>query len=171
MKLTLTVPANDGANAFYTGTVVSNVVAANLPGYMTLVDVPVQRMFNKEYLSSRAALTEVHGIDTGTVSPDVPPGVVLNETAADARAKLTGRSHFSIVDRYGNTLYLTSRIEAPFGNGVMVHGFLLNNELTDYSVMSGGCGGNPYLLPTESSPINVRAVPCRPQLCLMRTVR
>jgi gamma-glutamyltranspeptidase len=44
-----------------------------------------------------------------------------------------GTSHVSIVDQYGNALSMTTTIESSFGNGVMVNGFLLNNELTDFS--------------------------------------
>ena len=46
---------------------------------------------------------------------------------------MSGTSHVSIVDRYGNALSMTTTMESSFGNGVMVRGFLLNNELTDFS--------------------------------------
>lgn len=107
------------------------------------VDVPVEGMLNKEYLTSRAALIDQDGNDMGMASPGAPPGSILNETAADSTAKLTGTSHVSIVDRYGNALSMTSSIEAPFGNGVMVHGFLLNNELTDFSFSPVDADGKP----------------------------
>ncbi|MEO1285322.1 MAG: gamma-glutamyltransferase, partial [Pseudomonadota bacterium] len=42
-------------------------------------------------------------------------------------------SHISIVDQYGNALSMTTTIENGFGSRVMVRGFLLNNELTDFS--------------------------------------
>ena len=98
---------------------------------LDFVNVPVDGMLDKTYLASRADLIGEN--DIGVASAGVPPGVVMNETAADARAKQTGTSHISIVDQYGNALSFTSSIEAPFGNGVMVRGFLLNNELTDFS--------------------------------------
>ena len=44
-----------------------------------------------------------------------------------------GTSHFSIVDRYGNAVSMTSTIEMAFGSRVMFRGLLLNNELTDFS--------------------------------------
>jgi gamma-glutamyltranspeptidase/glutathione hydrolase len=42
-------------------------------------------------------------------------------------------SHVSIVDAAGNALAMTTTIEDGFGSRMMVHGFLLNNELTDFS--------------------------------------
>ena len=44
-----------------------------------------------------------------------------------------GTSHMSIVDRWGNAVAFTTTIEAPFGAQIMLRGFLLNNELTDFS--------------------------------------
>ena len=44
-----------------------------------------------------------------------------------------GTSHISIVDAYGNALAMTTTIENAFGARQMVRGFLLNNELTDFS--------------------------------------
>ena len=44
-------------------------------------------------------------------------------------------SHFSIVDQFGNALSMTTTIEMGFGSAVMVDGFLLNNQLTDFSLV------------------------------------
>lgn len=49
-----------------------------------------------------------------------------------------GTSHFSIVEKNGDALAMTSTIEAGFGSRVMVRGFLLNNELTDFDFVPGG---------------------------------
>jgi gamma-glutamyltranspeptidase/glutathione hydrolase len=46
-----------------------------------------------------------------------------------------GTTHISIVDRNGNAVAFTTTIEAPFGAGMMVGGFILNNQLTDFSVV------------------------------------
>lgn len=51
----------------------------------------------------------------------------------DASAELPATTHLSIVDAEGNAVSLTSSIEAAFGSRIMVHGFLLNNQLTDFS--------------------------------------
>ena len=44
-----------------------------------------------------------------------------------------GTSHFVAVDRWGNVASQTSTIESAFGSGLMVNGYYLNNELTDFS--------------------------------------
>jgi gamma-glutamyltranspeptidase/glutathione hydrolase len=68
----------------------------------------------------------------GTAEPGTPPGD-FDPYSPDTTAKLSGTSHVSIVDRYGNALSMTTTVESSFGNGVMVRGFLLNNELTDFA--------------------------------------
>ncbi len=47
-----------------------------------------------------------------------------------------GTTHISIVDRDGNAVAFTTTIEAPFGSQMMVAGFVLNNELTDFSAVA-----------------------------------
>lgn len=51
----------------------------------------------------------------------------------DAPAELPATTHLAIVDAEGNAVSLTSSIEAAFGSRIMVRGFLLNNQLTDFS--------------------------------------
>ena len=46
-----------------------------------------------------------------------------------------GTSHFVAVDRWGDVASLTSTIESVFGSGLMVNGYYLNNELTDFSLV------------------------------------
>jgi gamma-glutamyltranspeptidase/glutathione hydrolase len=52
-----------------------------------------------------------------------------------------GTSDFAVVDRWGNVASETSTIESSFGSGLMVNGYYLNNELTDFSFMpeKDGC--------------------------------
>lgn len=99
-------------------------------GDTDFVTVPVEGLLNKIYLASRAGM--ITDKDMGTAVAGVPEGV-FDPSAPDPRTKDSGTSHISIVDRYGNALSMTTTIESSFGNGVMVHGFLLNNELTDFS--------------------------------------
>ncbi len=105
------------------------------------VDVPVEGLLNDDYLASRAALISLD-MDMGTALPGVPPGAVDPAAAHDANTD-NGTSHVSIVDRYGNALSMTTTIESSFGNGVMVRGFLLNNELTDFSFQPAAADGTP----------------------------
>ena len=54
--------------------------------------------------------------------------------AMDESLELPSTSHFSIVDKGRNVISMTTTIENGFGSRVMVRGFLLNNELTDFLV-------------------------------------
>jgi gamma-glutamyltranspeptidase/glutathione hydrolase len=99
-------------------------------GDTDFVAVPVEGMLDKAYLAERADMIGFD--DMGTAAPGTPPGD-FDPNAPDPTTKTSGTSHISIVDRYGNALSMTTTIESSFGNGVMVHGFLLNNELTDFS--------------------------------------
>jgi len=85
------------------------------------VDVPVAGLLSPGYLDERRKLMSPDR-SMGKVGPGVPPGYVER-----------GTSHVSIVDRWGNAVSFTTTIEAPFGAHMMVRGFLLNNELTDFS--------------------------------------
>ena len=96
------------------------------------VPVPVKGLVDPAYLSDRAKL-----LDRDTALPEVAPGKpefdhALN-WADDASLEFPSTSHISIVDQYGNALSMTTTIENGFGSRVMVRGFLLNNELTDFS--------------------------------------
>ncbi len=56
--------------------------------------------------------------------------------ADDESIELPSTSHISIVDAQGNAVSMTTTIENAFGSRLMVRGFLLNNELTDFSFRS-----------------------------------
>ncbi|MEZ5849606.1 MAG: gamma-glutamyltransferase family protein [Hyphomicrobiaceae bacterium] len=63
----------------------------------------------------------------------IPPGRRRVDFGVDATFEASGTSHISIVDRDGNAVSMTTTIEAGFGSGIWAGGFLLNNELTDFS--------------------------------------
>ncbi len=72
--------------------------------------------------------------------PGTPPGLDQQAVGPDATEEAAGTSHISIVDAAGNAVAMTTTIEAGFGSGRWAAGFLLNNELTDFSfrpVMDG----------------------------------
>lgn len=106
------------------------------------VAVPARGMLDGTYLAARARL--IGPDDLGTAVPGTPPGAP-GGFASDARAENGGTSHLSAVDRYGNALALTTSVESSFGNGVMVpgRGFLLNNQLTDFSFAPRDGSGAP----------------------------
>ena len=99
------------------------------------VPVPVTGMLDPAYLEQRAKLLEGR-----TALPEVSPGKpqfdhTLN-WADDRAIELPSTSHVSIVDRFGNVASMTTTIENGFGSRLMVGGFMLNNELTDFSFAS-----------------------------------
>ncbi len=57
--------------------------------------------------------------------------------AVPGDTEAVGTSHFSIVDAEGNVASMTTTIEATFGSRIMVRGFLLNNQLTDFDFVPG----------------------------------
>ena len=99
------------------------------------VPVPVKGLVDPDYLTDRAQLLK--GDDA---LPQVTPGAPEFDHALiwadDEAIEFPSTSHISIVDSYGNVLSMTTTIENVFGSRVMVRGFLLNNELTDFSFRS-----------------------------------
>src|SRR5205823_4919838 len=85
------------------------------------VAVPLARLLAPAYLERRAALIGERAMREGP--------------AGDVEA---GTSHFSIVEAKGDAVAMTTTIEAEFGSRIVVRGFILNNELTDFDFRPGG---------------------------------
>ena len=100
-------------------------------GDADFITVPVEGMLDEEYLAERASMIDINA-DMGTASPGTPPGT-YDPTAPQSRSFESGTSHISIVDEFGNALSMTTTVESYFGSGLMVRGFLLNNQITDFS--------------------------------------
>ena len=96
------------------------------------VPVPVKGLVDPEYLAQRAEALD-GGPALETVSAGMPAFDHALLWADDESIELQSTSHISIVDSYGNVLSMTTTIENAFGSRLMVRGFLLNNELTDFS--------------------------------------
>jgi gamma-glutamyltranspeptidase/glutathione hydrolase len=95
------------------------------------VPVPVQGLTDRAYLTARAQL-----MDRDRAMQNVRAGnPSWRETflAPQTQDYEAGTSHIAIVDGAGNALSMTTTIEAIFGARLMVRGFLLNNQLTDFS--------------------------------------
>lgn len=96
---------------------------------------PPTRMLDPEYLKSRGELIDLRQ-SMGRAEPGSPIVSRNSQTLADDQSlELPSTSHISIVDRYGNAVSMTTTIEDQFGARLMVRGFLLNNELTDFSML------------------------------------
>ncbi|MBM3568472.1 MAG: gamma-glutamyltransferase [Alphaproteobacteria bacterium] len=96
------------------------------------VPVPVAGLLDRAYLRTRAGLIDPLKA-LGTAAPGEPAGRRADLFAPYRQDERAGTSHVSIVDASGNALSMTTTIEGPFGAGIVVGGFLLNNQLTDFS--------------------------------------
>lgn len=94
------------------------------------VDVPVAGLLDADYLAKRS-----RSIALGAAMPKASPGVVETKEAwaLDRSDERPSTTHVVAVDAAGNAVSMTASIEGAFGSHVMVRGFLLNNELTDFS--------------------------------------
>ncbi len=98
------------------------------------VQSPGRMLLDPAYLQSRAAL-----ISRDKANPKIAPGVppawakMLPGGQEPAYPKPPGTTHFTIVDMRGNIVSMTSSIEDAFGSRMYVDGFMLNNQLTDFS--------------------------------------
>ena len=92
------------------------------------VDVPVEGLLAPEYVALRSALI-------GPVAGPAPAAgnPLPMQRGADATIEASGTSHFVVVDRAGNIASMTTTVESLFGSGRAVDGFMLNNQLTDFS--------------------------------------
>ncbi|MCC6001968.1 MAG: gamma-glutamyltransferase [Pararhodobacter sp.] len=96
------------------------------------VPVPVTGLTDPAYLAGRAALL-TGDMALPEVTPGQPPWDHALRLGDDPGAGRPATTHVSIADTQGNVLSMTSTIESGFGARIMVRGFLLNNELTDFS--------------------------------------
>ena len=105
------------------------------------VAVP-EGLINTAYLARRSA--QINPLRAmASARPGVPPGAQAASFGSDATRESVGTSHISIIDGRGNAVSMTTTIEAAFGSGVWAGGFLLNNELTDFSFLPVDGSGRP----------------------------
>ncbi|MDB3973103.1 gamma-glutamyltransferase [Gammaproteobacteria bacterium] len=96
------------------------------------VKTPGELLLEEGYILKRRALISSnniinnakHGIPSDWQESNQAKYIGLNES---------GTTHISIIDKYGNVISMTSTIENAFGSRIMANGYLLNNELTDFS--------------------------------------
>ncbi len=107
---------------------------------MDFVPVP-SGLLDAGYIKERAKL--ISNTAMGRPKPGIPTGLADRTHGQDATVERSGTSHISIVDASGNAVSMTSSIEGAFGSGVWAAGFLLNNELTDFSFRPTDKNGTP----------------------------
>ena len=98
------------------------------------VSVPVERLLDPAYIRLRAQLIGEHA------GPAPAAGDIPLPRGRDATNEAAGTSHFVVVDADGDVVSMTTTVESIFGSGRTVDGFVLNNQLTDFSFvpMEGG---------------------------------
>ena len=105
------------------------------------VAVPVAGLLERFYLGLRAQLVDRAG---ALPMADLRAGNPLRDGAASVPATPLspqlpqperGTAHLSVVDAAGNVVSMTTTVEAGFGSGLVVGGFVLNNQLTDFSFL------------------------------------
>ena len=96
---------------------------------------PTAGLLARDYLESRSRLLDGSRA-LPAVEPGSPKGTRAENFTPDAAIEFPGTSHLSVVDAEGNVVSMTTTIEAGFGSRLMTRGFLLNNELTDFSFLA-----------------------------------
>jgi gamma-glutamyltranspeptidase / glutathione hydrolase len=112
------------------------------------------RLLDPAYLEDRARL--IGSRRAPVVQPGTPDGTTTSWASMPDQPEY-GTSHLSVVDAHGNVLAMTTTIEAGFGARLMVStdpsrpgGFLLNNQLTDFSFVPADAQGRPVANRVES---------------------
>lgn len=109
------------------------------------VEVPVEGLLAPAYLDARGGLIGAQGA-AASVSPGDPWAYQADEpraTGADGTRDRPGTSHFVVVDARGNVASVTTTVQSGFGSTRMTGGFLLNNQLTDFSFAPVDDAGRP----------------------------
>lgn len=94
--------------------------------------VNIAGLVSPAYLEQRAALIEDKSM--GKAQPGVPPGTTV-AFAPDRSPPRVSTSQIVAVDSRGGAISMTTTVEAYFGSHLMVRGFMLNNQLTDFSFL------------------------------------
>jgi len=155
-----TLPLSDGlpsADWLHLYTEASRLAFADRAQYLgdpDFVQAPAghwMSLLDPAYLADRAKLIpQAPGSMSMKVAKPGAPGGAKTAYAPMPEQAEYGTSHISIVDAYGNAIAMTTTIEDGFGSRQMVSvkpglagGFLLNNELTDFSFAPTDASGNP----------------------------
>ena len=99
------------------------------------VSVPTDGLLDLDYLRGRGRQISA-GSSMGAALPGAPPRVATRERAPDdGDERPISTSHVSVVDAEGNAISMTTTVGMPFGSRLMVRGFMLNDELTDFAAV------------------------------------
>ena len=105
------------------------------------VRVPVQAMLDSRYLAWRGALIDARQ-SMGVAQAGDPLGM-LKQRGESGAVDQPSTTHLVAIDAQDNAVSMTSTIESEFGSKIFVRGFLLNNQLTDFSLLPTDAAGRP----------------------------
>ena len=100
-------------------------------------------LLEPRYLQQRAGLIDAHQ-SMGKAQPG-QPAAVLTQHYAEPAHEIPSTTHLVAADEYGGVVSMTTSIEFVFGSKIFTQGFLLNNQLTDFSFTSESPEGEPIL--------------------------
>jgi gamma-glutamyltranspeptidase/glutathione hydrolase len=130
------------AEGWYLFSQASRLMYADRDRYIAdpdFVKVPVEGLLDRAYLDDRAKL--IGPVASASVAFGKPKGAPAY--AQDRTKEVAGTTHLVIVDKWGDAVSMTTTVESTFGSGRMVHGFFLNNQLTDFSFSPTDRDGAP----------------------------
>jgi gamma-glutamyltranspeptidase/glutathione hydrolase len=133
-------PTVDGAHAFLEA---SKLAYADRDLYLAdpaFVRVPLRGLLDPAYLTARAQAIRLDAAMPKAPAGNPPWREASLLLAPDEQDERPGTSHFVVVDGAGSVVSMTTTIESGFGSRLMVGGFLLNNELTDFSFAPAASG-------------------------------
>ncbi|HEY9294907.1 MAG TPA: gamma-glutamyltransferase family protein, partial [Phormidium sp.] len=95
------------------------------------VTIPTGRLLDRQYLRVRGSAIDLNR----SMGKAAPGNIVVSHRLNQSInwLDLPATTHFSIIDKDGNAVSMTSTVESGFGSRLMVRGFLLNNQLTDFN--------------------------------------
>ncbi|MEM9099733.1 MAG: gamma-glutamyltransferase [Pseudomonadota bacterium] len=151
----------DGAHLFAEASRLAYADRAAYLGDPDFVDVPVKGLLDPIYLAERAALIPLDTASDGQAKAGDPPWHE-GHWAPDHSPTSPGTTHLSVIDQQGLAISLTASIETAFGSKRMAGGFLLNNQLTDFSFSPVDETGTPI--------VNAPAAGKRPRSSMAPTI-
>ncbi len=96
------------------------------------VEVPVDKLLSNLYITARANMIKLNKRIDRVVAGDISEYLGLKYHTVEA-LELESTTHLSVRDLEGNIVSMTTSIETAFGSRLMTNGFILNNQLTDFS--------------------------------------
>lgn len=132
------------AAAIHTISEASRLAYADRAQYLAdsdFVKVPVAGLLERSYLARRGRL--IKGTQSMGKAPPGLPRLGNAALAPDRSLELPSTSHISVVDADGNAVSMTTSVENRFGSRLLVRGFILNNQLTDFSLIPFRGDGRP----------------------------